>query len=128
MKLKLLCIAFFTLILCSGCIKNNDEKTVNATVVISHEETVLLSETITTSAKTVEDAIIEACQKQKIPYTLKENMFDNFGGIASTKTDGWILYINTEVANAGAKFIKLEDNCRIEFKYVNYDKVFGGGN
>ena len=77
-----------------------------------------------TTKKTAADVIVESCQKQKIPYTLKENMFDNFGGIASTKEEGWLLYVNGALAEVGANAIQLEDGFLVEFKYVNYDEAF----
>ncbi len=116
-------LAVIFVILLSACGKQA-ETTFDATVLIATEEQVILSETVITSKENVEEVLVETCQKNKIPYTLNSNMFDNFGGIPSGKEDGWILFINDEVAQAGAKFIPMENNFKIEFRYVNYDTVF----
>lgn len=122
---KIISITLFVLIfMLSACGNTSNTPVLNGRVVILTEEAAVLSEEVSTQSKNVEEVLIETCQNQKIPYTLTNNMFDNFGGIASTETDGWILYVNGEIAQAGAKFIPLEDNFLVEFKYVNYDEVF----
>ncbi len=122
---KIISITLLTLLLVlTACTNNTDAPVLNGRVVILTEDTAVLSEEVSTQCQDVEEVLVETCQKNKIPYTLTNNMFDNFGGIASTQTDGWILYINGEVAQAGAKFIPLEDNFLVEFKYVNYDEIF----
>lgn len=121
---KMICFGLCILLLLTACSNNAEGSVKNGKVVILTEDTTILSDDLSTQSKTVEDALLEVCQKNKIPYTLNNNMFDNFGGIPSSQTDGWILYVNGEVAQAGAKFIELEDNFLVEFKYVNYDEVF----
>lgn len=119
-SILLICI----LLTATACTQQSDTPLLKGRVVILTEDTVVLSEEVSTHSENVEEVFVETCQKNKIPYTLNSNMFDNFGGIASTQTDGWILYVNGEVAQAGAKFIALEDNFLVEFKYVNYDEIF----
>ncbi len=122
---KIICLALLSILVClSACQKNESTPELSGQVAIVTQDAVILSQEVVTHATNVEEVLVETCQKGKIPYTLTENMFDNFGGIASTQTDGWILYVNDEVAQAGAKFIPLEDHFLVEFKYVNYDEVF----
>ena len=122
---KIICLVLLSILVClSACQNNESTQELSGRVAIIAPETVVLSQEVVTHATNVEEVLVETCQKGKIPYTLTENMFDNFGGIASTQTDGWILYINGETAQAGAKFIPLEDNFLVEFKYVNYDEAF----
>ena len=70
------------------------------------------------------DAILRACQNQKIPYTLTNGLFDGFGGLKSTKTDGWLFYVNGEIAPMGAEDTPIKDGDMIEFKYENYESAF----
>ncbi|MBQ7792434.1 MAG: DUF4430 domain-containing protein [Clostridia bacterium] len=122
---KMLCIPLLVVMLIlTACQNTSDAPLLEGTVSIFTEDAVILSEEVSLQAENVEEALVKTCQQNKIPYTLTNNMFDNFGGIASTQTDGWILYVNGELAQAGAKFITLEDGFLIEFKYVNYDEVF----
>lgn len=116
-------LAMLLLFLCA-CQNTDSTPELSGKVAVFTEDTAILSEDVKTHATNVEDVLVQTCREHKIPYTLTNNMFDNFGGIASTQTDGWILYVNGEVAQAGAKFIPLEDNFLVEFKYVNYDEVF----
>ena len=122
---KMICIPLLVVMLIlTACQNTSDAPLLEGTVSIFTENVVILSEEVSLQAENVEEALVKTCQQNKIPYTLTNNMFDNFGGIASTQTDGWILYVNGELAQAGAKFITLEDGFLIEFKYVNYDEVF----
>ena len=125
MKKICLTVSLLVLLLLSACQGQPPAEMITGNVEIFTEDTSVLSEKISIKKGTAEDAILEACQQKKIPYTLKNNMFDNFGGISSTETEGWILYINGELAQKGAYEIMLEDSFLIEFKYVNYDSIFG---
>ncbi|MBO5409384.1 MAG: DUF4430 domain-containing protein [Clostridia bacterium] len=123
---RMIAVAFTVFILAlTACSGETGGATIQGRVEIFTEDTSVLSQVITTSKTTAEDVLVEACQSVKIPYTLDNHMFDNFGGIASGKTDGWILYVNGEVAQTGAYQVNLEDDFLLEFKYVNYDMVFG---
>ncbi len=125
MKKTFTVILSLLFLMLSACSVGEQGKTIQGEVKIYTEDTTVLSEMVTTSKNNAEDVLIEACQKQKIPYTLESNLFDNFGGIASTKTDGWILFVNGEVAQTGAYQVMLEDGFLVEFQYVNYDTIFG---
>lgn len=117
-------VLLIAVLLLSSCAPHTNTPEISGTVKIFTQDTPVLDVSLTTAKTNAEDILIEACQKNKIPYTLNNNMFDNFGGISSTQTDGWILFIDGEVANAGAKFIDINDGFQIEFRYVNYDEVF----
>lgn len=122
---KLVCLtAAMLMLFLAACQNTESTPELSGKVAIFTEDTSIVVEDVTTHATNIEEVLVETCRKNKIPYTLTNNMFDNFGGIPSTQTDGWILYVNGEVAQAGAKFIPLEDNFLVEFKYVNYDEVF----
>lgn len=75
---------------------------------------------------TAEAAIRQVCDEKGVTYTLQDGMFDNFGGEASTNTDGWLLYVNGALSDVGAGDTKLQDNDQVAFRYVNYDEAFGG--
>ena len=122
LSLLFLCLIF----ICAGC--NTTESSVSGTVkIIGPDNTEIISTQVSVkgSEPTAEQAVIEACKEKKLAYTLQNNMFDNFDSIASTQTDGWILYANSDKpAETGANLIQLEDGFTVEFRYVNYDQVF----
>jgi len=70
------------------------------------------------------DAVKKVCQMLDAEYTVKDGMYDRFNGKASTQTDGWLLYINGEVAQVGADAYKVKANDLLEFRYVNYDEAY----
>ena len=74
---------------------------------------------------TAEEAILGICQSNKVSYTYENGFFDNFGGIASTQTDGWLLYVDGKLSDFGAKETVVKEGTVIEFKYVNYNEAFG---
>ena len=73
---------------------------------------------------TAADAVMQSCAEMKFPFTCENGLFDNFGGVASTMEDGWLLYSDKELVNVGAGEFLLEDNFYIEFRYVNYAESF----
>lgn len=109
----------------SGCAGGNtDSAQLSVSVKIAADEE-LLSKTVSVDeGATADKAIISACQEKKLAYTFVEGMFDNFGTVASTLTDGWLLYINGEIAEVGAAQIELHDGDTLEFLYQNYDEAF----
>ena len=122
-----ICIVFCMAFLISACGKvQNDGEKIPVSVKIESTDKVLLEDevSIATNEANAAQAIIEACQAKKMAYTLNDGMFDNFDGIASTQTDGWILFINGETSDYGAKDTKVSANDMVEFRYVNYDEVF----
>lgn len=88
----------------------------------------ILDKTLTVSGNpvTAGKAVIEACKSEKLAYTQTNGMFDNFAGVASTETDGWLLYVNGEIAQVGALDYKLNAGDTVEFRYENYDTAFRG--
>lgn len=119
----------FTILCCALmllCSCGEAEKTKTAVSVIISADYELVNMPIELNVKNpvAADAIIKACQSQKIAYTLKNGLFDGFGGIKSTEKDGWILYINNSLSPLGAKEMNVSAGDVIEFRYVNYDAVF----
>lgn len=122
-KTMAFCLA---LLLCflSGCQPISEKPVISGTVAVVYGDNTIVSENIETQGVTAEDVLLEVCQKNKIPYRLDNHMFDGFGGFDSTETDGWILYINNQIAEKGAYAINLEDSFNVTFSYVNYNEVF----
>ncbi len=116
----------FVLILCciTGCQNNSAKPAISGTVSIVYDNRNIVSEEIITTGVTAEDVLLEVCQKNKIPYRLNNHMFDGFGGYDSTETDGWILYVNDQLADKGAYEMTIEDGFKVSFVYVNYNEVF----
>ncbi|MBE7018380.1 MAG: DUF4430 domain-containing protein [Ruminococcaceae bacterium] len=122
---KILAISLiFVLCLLSGCQKKVDTPEITGLVEVIYNEQKIVSEVVTTHCDNAEDVLLEVCQKNKTPYQLNDHMFNGFGGYASTETDGWILYVNDEIADKGAYEMKLENDFKVVFSYVNYDEVF----
>lgn len=120
----LLCAIIMLLPALAGC---SAPKTVKAAVKItSATAEVVLEKTVdvTGSNPTAKDAIVEACKAGDVYYTLANGMFDNFNHEASTKTDGWLLYVNDKLADVGAESYTLQEGDKVEFRYVNYDEAF----
>lgn len=122
---SLLFIAMF--ILFSGCATQNQEECqVSGTVKIQSSDQQLLDAQIQVKGEnpTAADAVKQACQEKKMAFTFRDGMFDNFGGKASTSTDGWLLYSGGKLAEVGAADIKLSEGFQVEFRYENYDTAF----
>ncbi len=93
---------------------NSDSYTLNAAI------------TLTDANPTAADAIIAACQKDKIAYTVNNGLFDGFAGIKSVyNEEGWLLYINDILAEVGAEQTTIKEADVVEFRYVNYNEAFG---
>lgn len=97
---------------------------ISVNVVITAEEELLKEDVLVNEESTADKAILIACQSKKLAYTLKDGMFDYFGAIASTQTDGWLFYVNGTLADVGAAQYKLQDGDVVEFIYQNYDEAF----
>lgn len=120
----LACI-FLVAALFAGCSQNAGEK-ISVSVKITGPENVLLEETAAVAQEnpTAKDAIIAACQEKKMAFTYEKTMFDNFDNIASTKTDGWLLYVNGKLSDVGADTAQIAEGDLVEFRYENYDQAF----
>ena len=104
---------------------NEDAAKVTGTVVITADTEILNVEvSVPEDQATADQAFIQACKDNNVTYTYENGMFDNFGGKASTQTDGWLFYTNGELADVGAKDVKLTEGFKVEFKYENYDEAF----
>lgn len=118
-----LLFALAALLVLSACGSSADEISVN--VKISSDYTITDSSiTLKKASPVAADAIIEACKAGNISYKYQNGMFDSFSGIESTKEDGWLLYINGNLAQTGAGTASISDGDRVEFSYVNYDRAF----
>lgn len=82
--------------------------------------------TLEGDAPNATEAFLAFCKAQGITYDYKEGFFSGFGGIASTATDGWLLYVDGELAQVGADDIALADGFDLAFRWANYDKAFAG--
>lgn len=113
------------LILCvlTGC-SAGKQTTVSVQVITSDTTLVGTQITLSTGNPTAAQAVIEACKSNNTAYTLKSGMFDGFGGMLSTLDDGWLLYINGELAQTGAETTPVNENDIVEFRYVNYNEAF----
>ena len=87
---------------------------------VLHSDPVVVTDNNPTASK----AIIQACKDNKIAYNVKDGMFDGFGGVESSKEDGWLLYINGALAQTGAETTQISEGDVVEFRYENYDKAF----
>ncbi len=121
---RILVICVMIVLCLSGCQQKPTTPEITGSVAVLYGEQAIVSEDVTTTCDDAEEVLLEVCQKHKVPYRLDNHMFDGFGGYDSTDTDGWILYINGELADKGAYEISLEDGFRVEFRYVNYNEVF----
>jgi len=123
--LSLLLCFLCVLLLLTGC-QTTGETVTGSVVITTVDGEEILNTPITLNGKnaTALEAITKVCQDNDIPYTLKNGMLDNFGNLASTATDGWLLYYNGELAQVGAKSIPLTEGFLIEVRYLNYDEYF----
>ena len=114
LSLLFLCLIF----ICAGC--NTTESSVSGTVkIIGPDNTEIISTQVSVkgSEPTAEQAVLEACKEKKLAYTLQNHLFDNFDSIASTQTDGWILFANSDIflPLCNSSFIFL---FRLEIQYL----------
>lgn len=80
---------------------------------------------ITKTANPVADnATTAALDFMEIPYEKADGFYSSFDGIASTETDGWLLYVNDEAASLGAEEQPIADGDVITWRYVNYNEAF----
>ena len=128
-KVFMLIIALLmTVMLFTAC---GEKDSIKAQVrIISAEETLLDTEVeVSGENLMVKDALLKACQDNKMAYTNKDGLFDNFNGIASTLEDGWLFYFNGELPDKGVYDVPLKKDGEnlIEMKYVNYAEAFDLG-
>lgn len=128
-KVLMLIIALLmTVMLFTAC---GEKDSIKAQVrIISAEETLLDTEVeVSGENLMVKDALLKACQDNKMAYTNKDGLFDNFNGIASTLEDGWLFYFNGELPDKGVYDVPLKKDGEnlIEMKYVNYAEAFDLG-
>lgn len=90
------------------------------------EQTVLLEEEtrVQEDEANAGQAVKNACQSKGFAYQEKDGLYDGFGGVESTKTDGWLFYLNGEQPEVGANDAPVKEGDLVEFRYLNYDEAF----
>lgn len=112
------------LICLTGC-SQESESTVHGVVsLLGPDMEYQINVTVTGENPTAEDAILAACQQEKMSYTLTDGLFDRFNGQASTATEGWLFYMDGQLSAVGAKEVVLQDDFHITIQYENYQKAF----
>ncbi|MFA9381882.1 MAG: DUF4430 domain-containing protein [Acetanaerobacterium sp.] len=94
---------------------------------IGPDETALFDDTVTVT--TEEPYAIDATTQALIdgelsPVQESDGFITALAGIESTQTDGWLMYINGEMAMLGANEQPVIEGDVLEWKYVNYDETF----
>ncbi len=126
MKKRIFLVLFLIMgiLLFTSCeTKKGNEISVNVKISADYElinDTVKIKEENASAA----DAIVMACQSKKLAYTAHDGLYDGFGAIKSTLTDGWLLYINGSLAQMGAQQTSVKDGDSVEFRYENYEAAF----
>lgn len=113
-----------SLLLLAGC----SAKGIDVTVQISGPEgESLFNQTVTVSDEepTAMDATTAAITKGGLTIEETDGFVTAIADLQSTQTDGWLLYINTEPAMVGANEQKISQGDTVEWRYKNYDEVFG---
>ncbi len=113
-----------SLLLLAGC----SAKGIDVTVQISGPEgESFFNQTVTvnTEEPTAMDATTAAVTKGKLTIEENDGFVTALADLQSTETDGWLLYVNTELAMVGAKEQKVSQGDTVEWRYKNYDEVFG---
>lgn len=129
-SLSALLVLLTIVVVFAGCSPSDhsseDVTGVSVHVTIAKDGLDILSAEVTVPGDkpTAADAVIQACKSKDMPYTYKDGMFDHFDGIDSTKTDGWLLYVDGDLSDVGAKDVPLQEDMLIIFSYDNYDEAF----
>ncbi len=118
--------ALLLLFLLAGTLAACGGKQTTVSVKITSPDTTIIDTTVTVTDNnpTAAKAIMQACQADKIAYTVTDGLFDGFGGLASTKEDGWLFYVNDTLAQTGADATAIQEGDIVEFRYENYTKAF----
>lgn len=113
-----------SLLLLAGC----SAKGMSLTVRITGPDSYVLFDqavTVTTKQPTAMDATSAAIKQGGLKIEESDGFVSAISDIQSTQTDGWLLYINGEIASVGAKEQAITEGDTVEWRYVNYDEVFG---
>ena len=125
----LVCLFCFLSLIGAACGNQADEAVTDGISVsisiIDQEGKELLSKSIEVEkGSSAGDAVKKACQSEKFAFQETNGMYDGFGGVASTETDGWLFYVNDTLADVGANDYTVEEGDSISFQYKNYDEAF----
>lgn len=80
---------------------------------------------IKSDAPTAAMATAWALKDSGVTYSEKDGFYNDFGGIPSVDTDGWLLYINDELAAEGANTQKIADGDTVSWQYRSFEAIFG---
>lgn len=114
-----------SLLLLAGCSAKGIDVTVQ---IIGPEGESIFNQTVTVNTKeepTAMDATTAAVAKGGVTIKETDGFVTEIADLPSTETDGWLLYVNAEVASVGAKELKISEGDTIEWRYINYNEVFG---
>lgn len=128
-KLLFLLIFLIIALVTSICVLDfttPDTKSVQVHVKITDNGGIIMDYPITVTGikPTASMAFEKGCIQKNVPYSLEDGMFDGFGGLFSTNTDGWLFYVNGSIADIGCEDYELKENDAIEFRYTNYGSEF----
>lgn len=56
---------------------------------------------------------------------LSDEFVTSIDNIEGTEKDGWLFFVNGEIASKGIKNIKVEDGMQISYEWKNFDQAFG---
>ncbi len=70
------------------------------------------------------DATVAAMKDGKLDYTDENGFISSIGGVAGTDTDGWLMFINGEMAQLGASEQPVAEGDTLEWQYLNYAEAF----
>lgn len=107
----------------AGC-SGGKQTTVSVKITSPDATIVDTTVTVTDDSPTASKAIIQACQADKIAYTVTDGLFDGFGGLTSTKEEGWLFYVNGVLSQTGAETTAVQEGDLVEFRYENYTQAF----
>ena len=117
------CCLFFIICL-TGCSQKTEITVEGVVSLLGPNTDYQINIAVSGQEPTAEDAILAACQQEKLSYTLTDGLFDHFNGQASTATKGWLFYLNGQLSEVGAKEVKLEDGFTIVMRYEDYQEAF----
>ncbi len=126
--LALVTIAALFFALAAGCSQpaDNGAEKITVTVKITAPDKEIINEDIQIDKEgaTAGKAIMQACQSKKLAYTNDSGLYDNFDGVASTETEGWVFLYNGETVMVGADEQEIKSGDTVEFIYGAYSDYF----
>lgn len=124
---SLLATLFLLLSFAAGCAPSgSSSEQISVTVKITAPQKEIINEEIKIDKEnaTAGKAFLQACQSKKLAYTHEDGFYDNFDGIASNDSEGWIFLCNGEPASTGADTFEVSAGDTVEFIYALYSDYF----